>query len=657
MAYLRSVPYGYTLRLLLFLLFLFAAEPAFSRADYFRAVQNGEEVTVICAGIPVYFEDNTPSTNSDYYVFYYLGPESYDPLDNDDGKILEKGDDGRYTYTFTQPGTYTITQIVNRGVPNTTVLEPRQFEVAATPEPRFAVQVCASGGVRVSIEDIGYDSYTLDYGDNTQEKTGLQPGEQPLYTYSGGGTYTITLRGSYTGGGCAIPVTEAVTVLPAPTIPVLTRLEVINQATAGELQLQLQNPTPGYRYIVERMQAGSYQAVYTTAPLTSDNPYTFGVPEINTSEASLYRLRPTDDCGTLLPTVSEPVSSIALQLQPGDERATISWLTAPGNLQNITLNRNGVPLASPTQNSFTDSGLSCGEEYCYQLAGIANGGQSVSLSGSLCLRAISTAIPPAGVLLSSYNTQNQVELELLLPAGQATAEVRYERRLDTSPFALLATESTTRYTDALQQARPVCYRAAHTNGCAQTAAFSDVSCPVYLTGQFQEPDGSMRLGWTGYVGFPDGVGSYTVEVLAENNQLLASYPVAGNTYQDRNLPADEQVLRYRIRVVSGSGAYTSYSNTLEIEQPLQVYIPTAFTPNGDGLNDVLEVKGRFIASFSLKVHNSMGQLVFSSDSRQNSWDGTYQGKPMPAGTYAYDLKATAPNGRTQRRTGTVTLLR
>jgi gliding motility-associated-like protein len=88
----------------------------------------------------------------------------------------------------------------------------------------------------------------------------------------------------------------------------------------------------------------------------------------------------------------------------------------------------------------------------------------------------------------------------------------------------------------------------------------------------------------------------------------------------------------------------------------EVEVPNAFSPNGDGVHDVWQIGG--LAGYvnaSLEVYNRYGQLVFASkNGYTNPWDGTYQGKPVPFGTYYYvlDLK----NGK-PILTGSVTIIK
>jgi gliding motility-associated-like protein len=86
-------------------------------------------------------------------------------------------------------------------------------------------------------------------------------------------------------------------------------------------------------------------------------------------------------------------------------------------------------------------------------------------------------------------------------------------------------------------------------------------------------------------------------------------------------------------------------------------LPTAFSPNGDGKNDILFVRGAGVQSMNLKIYNRWGQLVFESNSLDVGWDGTYKGKKQEMEAYAYVLNVTFTDETTLYKRGNVTLLR
>ncbi|WP_286756895.1 gliding motility-associated C-terminal domain-containing protein [Roseivirga sp. UBA838] len=91
---------------------------------------------------------------------------------------------------------------------------------------------------------------------------------------------------------------------------------------------------------------------------------------------------------------------------------------------------------------------------------------------------------------------------------------------------------------------------------------------------------------------------------------------------------------YTVRIVDANGCETSHTLTVEERFP-KVNLPNAFSPNGDGVNDVFRAVTDCELSFSMQVYNKWGTVVFSSENIQEGWDGTYQGQPAPAGKYSY----------------------
>lgn len=86
-------------------------------------------------------------------------------------------------------------------------------------------------------------------------------------------------------------------------------------------------------------------------------------------------------------------------------------------------------------------------------------------------------------------------------------------------------------------------------------------------------------------------------------------------------------------------------------------IPNAFSPNGDGFNDILYARGAAVDTMDLKIWNRWGELVFESKSLDHGWDGTYNGKPQEMDAYAFVLTATFIDGTKFEKQGNITLLR
>ncbi len=86
-------------------------------------------------------------------------------------------------------------------------------------------------------------------------------------------------------------------------------------------------------------------------------------------------------------------------------------------------------------------------------------------------------------------------------------------------------------------------------------------------------------------------------------------------------------------------------------------LPQAFSPNGDGNNDVLRVKGYGFETITLKIFNRNGQLVYATTNSNDGWDGNYNGKKVNPGTYVWVLDYKLINGSKGTKSGSTTLIR
>lgn len=89
----------------------------------------------------------------------------------------------------------------------------------------------------------------------------------------------------------------------------------------------------------------------------------------------------------------------------------------------------------------------------------------------------------------------------------------------------------------------------------------------------------------------------------------------------------------------------------------QVFIPNSFSPNGDGLNDVLQVYGYVVKDMQFMVFNQWGEKVFESKDPKRAWDGTSKGKLQPSGVYMYVSKLILNDGTVIQRKGSINLIR
>ena len=139
----------------------------------------------------------------------------------------------------------------------------------------------------------------------------------------------------------------------------------------------------------------------------------------------------------------------------------------------------------------------------------------------------------------------------------------------------------------------------------------------------------------------------TLPATASGNNLIYVWSPATalsnrNILQPQASPADD--ISYMLTATSSEGCKAS--DDISIKVLKAIHIPNAFSPNGDGIHDRWEIK--YLNTYpgaTVEVFNRYGQLVYKSNGYSQSWDGTFNGNPLPVGTYYYIINPR--NGRSQ----------
>lgn len=123
------------------------------------------------------------------------------------------------------------------------------------------------------------------------------------------------------------------------------------------------------------------------------------------------------------------------------------------------------------------------------------------------------------------------------------------------------------------------------------------------------------------------------------SEVAENHPQTSYTTSDDNQPTTEK---------------SSDETEAEVDE---FFIPSAFTPNGDGLNDLFLVKANFAPrTFEMSILNRGGDLVFLTRDMDIGWDGQHHGQTLPSGVYVCIIKYTDRQGKTQKKQGQVLLL-
>lgn len=122
-----------------------------------------------------------------------------------------------------------------------------------------------------------------------------------------------------------------------------------------------------------------------------------------------------------------------------------------------------------------------------------------------------------------------------------------------------------------------------------------------------------------------------------------------------------ETTEYVVSVIDEFGCKMTDSVTIKVSEltcddPF-IFIPNAFSPNGDGKNDILYVRSEIVEDFYFVVYSRWGEKVFECTNLEAGWDGTYKGKPCQNGVYDYYFSGTCFGGKTKELKGNVMLVR
>ncbi len=334
-----------------------------------------------------------------------------------------------------------------------------------------------------------------------------------------------------------------------------------------------------------------------------------------------------------------PGNTATLQVQSPQTGTTYTWYDAAtgGNL-----------LATGT--SYTTAVLSVNTTY-YVLATGSTGCVSATRSPVL----VTVDPPPAAPTVTSPVN--------ICPNTPATLQVQNPQTGITyqwysAPVSTLLATGTTYTTNPLSAGASYYVTAANATGCV--AARSSIQ--VVLWTQLPSPRvsvvdsnlNSITYSWspvtgaTGYLVSVDGV-NY---IAPSSGSTGTSHVVTGlNPSQSVTL----SVIATQTPACRNSPPGTAQGTTWP--EMTDIYIPTGFTPNNDGRNDVLRVIGTTVKKLEFSVYNRWGERIFYTTDIRRGWDGTIKGIQQNSGTYAFYVKAELLDGSIRVKKGTTTLIR
>lgn len=507
--------------------------------------------------------------------------------------------------TVTAAGSYTVTASNTAGCSGTS--SPFTVMVQAAPVAQITstdTMVCPGESALLSASVAS--SWLWSNGATTQTIS------------AGPGVYSVTVTGS---GGCTAisgsitVVAENVTppqITPSGTIVIPQGATVVLQATGGVSYLWSTNAT---------------------------------TPSITVSAAGSYSVSSTSTGGCNTTSQLVQVTVIAPQYMISATGATsicegtfttLNSVFSSGN--QWYANGQPIPGATDQQIQVSDSG--------WYYVSLIYGNNTVT-SDSIRIDLIPSPDVP---FASDTNICNGRQAVIALPPVQG---ITY-RWYDADPGGTLVYTGNTFISPPVTAYFAVYVEAINTQGCISQGrmdidvnpmdvAFADFDyVVVYRNGQYEVTFNALSPEATGWLWvFGDTTGGANQ---ANNASALFTYDKEGS---------------YEVTLVTfnNNGCSDTLRKTIVAGVNIPPFVPTTFTPNGDGKNDLFRVRSERFFLQEMRIYDQWGTLIYQTDSSRPDWDGRVNGKVVQNGTYIYRLRIADISNNTQDLTGPVTVIK
>ncbi|KAA0990431.1 T9SS type B sorting domain-containing protein [Dyadobacter aurulentus] len=573
-----------------------------------------------------------------------------------DGKSPKTQSGPNFTYSL--PGLYTILQ--QGAVSSGQFYACKTVEVFETRVITPQYSSCGGGKIFLSLTDDAilkaYDEVKIEWGDGKTDvwkKGSLLVIEHNYTDVSSNPTVLVT--GLYVGKGCnagrptSLPISFQQPQLNAIAIK---SIEMRGDGTLRINYLGISGVYTDIRYSTNNSN-------YTTAGRRSSGGLQpFDVKSMVTSQVYQLKLSSEDLCSGK--NDSKVYSSMTLSGKSEDGKNILTWSKYPdaAEFTSYDLLRDGTVIKSFTSINditYTDEDVQCGSYSEYQV--IAKLKDVTSTSAPVGVKAEIASPKPIEGAAVTVDGNHLVTIKANVPGAgpNSTYDLTIEKaEAGATLFKKIITlfnESEYSDPDVKTNELSYCYRISYTNSCGQKVPASQPICTILLTKNLT------TLNWTTELPILGGISGYDV-IQAGSSTAEEVIPVAMNSKYTVQLNAQSDLeYNFHIRATSPDGDFESLSNIINYRRGAGVFVPDAFSPNGDGYNDILEAKSTQLQAFTFSVINRWGQVVFHSEDINNGWDGTIKGENAPVGSYVYKMTFVDDINQTVEKSGTFMLLR
>ncbi len=594
-------------------------------------------------------------------------------------------------------GTYNVTVTDNNGCTATatvTITEPPALTLATASATAFCNQPDGSANVTAAGGTPGY-TYQWNNGNTTSAINNIGPGN-----------YNVTVTDA---NGCSTTATVTVANTPGETVNITATVNAsCNGSSDGSLNSGVAGGTAPYTY--------SWSNAQTNANATglSAGSYTLTVTDSHGCQAivigNVGQPAPlTVNAATAQTICIGQSATISANPGGGTPAYTYAWAPGGGTSQTITVN----PAATTTYTVTITDANNCGPVTATVTITV-NPPLSVVMGPpqSICPGGMATITATAAGGDGSYN--------YLWAPGGGTGSSIVVSPATTTTYTVTVTDNcgTPAVTDSVKvivNPPPVVnFKADTLDGCSPLCiSFTDlstISSGTITNWAWNFGNGNTSNSQNPTSCYPNpGVYTVSLEVTSNNgckaydtikNMITAySHPVAAFTMSPQPTTIQDPLINFtdlstdnygivawqwnfgdntdntstqqnpshtygdtgtycaNLTVTNKYGCTDSVTNCLVIQPGFSIYIPSAFSPNGDGINDVFLAKGTFINNFKMYIFDRWGMQLYYSEDINNGWPGTVQGQICQEDTYVYMIVCFDNKGNKHSYIGRVSLIK
>lgn len=415
----------------------------------------------------------------------------------------------------------------------------------------------------------------------------------------------------------------------------------------GADSVQISNgSTSSFTYASSILQAIGIKGFFTNADNKCSNYFEEVLPIPALSTPTISSLAIKESCKDVFTMYLELDSYDSLITYQVELNQTSSTILFEGKLLTEQLIFSDIPF------------LKSQTDYCVQVNAVDPCNASRVEGTEICQQSSNLSLSPFESLYSTY--QGNGILINLDSVSSGSFNV-FRRRKGETTFQKEDSVTAT-YTDVIgSNSRKYFYKIDYQDSCNQILFSAETNPP------FIESTKISKNSYTIDYQYPSQLnnGIYFLEAISGNaeNSSTEQYRIVKSATQNSfsfnlklNAKDGTSVQKITTKLYSTSGELLRQSNSINLKFDIEIYVPTAFTPNNDGLNDTLELFGLPSSEVSIKIYSKWGQLIYASDEPVPGWDGTIAGELAPEGTYLYEIIFESTQGEKLRQKGTFALI-